>query len=62
MQIKELQQMLLEEYTVKNLNNISLTLINLYKAGNYATLQKIDTQIDMQAPEVNKKAPENQWL
>ena len=41
MQIIELQQMLLEAYTVKNLNNISLTLINLYKAGNYATLQKI---------------------
>jgi len=41
MQIKELQQMLMEAYTVKNLNNISLTLINLYKAGNYVTLQKI---------------------
>ncbi len=41
MKIKELQQMLLEAYTVKNLNNISLTLINLYKASNYATLQKI---------------------
>ena len=41
MQIKELQQMLLEAYTLKNLNNISLTLINLYKARNYATLQKI---------------------
>ena len=33
--------MLLEAYTLKNLNNISLTLINLYKARNYATLQKI---------------------
>jgi len=31
----------LEAYTLKNLNNISLTLINLYKARNYATLQKI---------------------
>lgn len=41
MQIKELQQMLLEAYTVKNLNNISLTLINLYKAGSFSTLQRI---------------------
>lgn len=33
--------MLLEAYSSKNLNNISLTLINLYKSGNYSTLQKI---------------------
>jgi Leucine-rich repeat (LRR) protein len=33
--------MLSEAYSIKNLNIISLTLINLYKSGNYATLQKI---------------------
>lgn len=41
MEIKELQQMLLEAYTIKNLNNISLALINLYKTRKYTTLQKI---------------------
>jgi len=41
MQTKELQHKLLEAYSVKNLNNISLTLINLHKAGNFATLQRI---------------------
>lgn len=41
MTIKELQQKLLEAYSVKNLNNISLTLINLYKEQQYSTLQKI---------------------
>jgi Leucine-rich repeat (LRR) protein len=41
MQIGELQKMLLEAYTVKNLNIISLTLIRLYRAGNYGSLQKI---------------------
>jgi hypothetical protein len=41
MQIKELHHMLSEAYGIKNLNIISLTLINLYKSGNFATLQKI---------------------
>ena len=45
MEIISLQKMLLEAYTSKNLNNISLTLINLYKAGNYTTLQKISEVI-----------------
>lgn len=41
MEIKELQQMLQEAYTIRNLNNISLVLIELYKARKYTTLQKI---------------------
>jgi Leucine-rich repeat (LRR) protein len=41
MNISELQQMLKEAYTIKNLNNISLTLINLYKNQQYSILQKI---------------------
>jgi Leucine-rich repeat (LRR) protein len=41
MKIHELQRMLLEAYTVNNLNNISLTLINLYKNQQYSVLQKI---------------------
>jgi Leucine-rich repeat (LRR) protein len=41
MEIISLQKILLEAYTSKNLNSISLILINLYKAGNYVTLQKI---------------------
>jgi len=45
MQTKELQHKLQEAYSVKNLNNISLTLINLYRAGNFATLQKISELI-----------------
>lgn len=50
MQIKELQQMLIEAYTIKNLNNISLTLINLYKSDNYKTLQKISEMINEFVP------------
>lgn len=45
MQIKELQQKLQEAYSVRNLNNISLTLINLYRAGDYASLQRISELI-----------------
>jgi Leucine Rich repeats (2 copies) len=41
MKIKDLQQKLLEAYTLKNLNNISLTLINLYKNEQFSILQKI---------------------
>jgi hypothetical protein len=41
MTIKELQQKLQEAYTQRNLNNISLTLINLYKNQQYSILQKI---------------------
>jgi Leucine-rich repeat (LRR) protein len=41
MQIGELQKMLLEAYTVKNLNIISLTLIRLHRSGNFGSLQKI---------------------
>lgn len=41
MQIEELQKMLLEAYTIKNLNSISLTLIRLYRSGNFGSLQKI---------------------
>lgn len=33
--------MLLEAYTVKNLNIISLTLIRLHRSGNFGSLQKI---------------------
>jgi hypothetical protein len=39
--IKELHQKLQDAYTVKNLNNISLTLIDLYKNQHYSILQKI---------------------
>jgi Leucine-rich repeat (LRR) protein len=41
MTIKELNQKLIEAYTIKNLNNISLTLINLFKDQQYSVLQKI---------------------
>jgi hypothetical protein len=41
MTLSELHQKLLQAYTVKNLNNISLTLINLYKNQQYSILQKI---------------------
>jgi len=41
MKIKELQQKLQKAYSVKNLNNISLTLINLYKTRQYSILKKI---------------------
>jgi Leucine-rich repeat (LRR) protein len=41
MKIDELHKKLLEAYTVRNLNNISLTLINLYKNQQYSILQKI---------------------
>lgn len=39
--ITDLQQQLEEAYTVRNLNRISLTLINLYKNQQYSMLQKI---------------------
>jgi Leucine-rich repeat (LRR) protein len=41
MLITELKQKLEEAYTIRNLNNISLTLINLYKNQQYSILQKI---------------------
>lgn len=41
MTIKELHQKLLEAYTVNNLNNISLTLITLFRNRQYSVLQKI---------------------
>ena len=45
MQLKELQHKLQEAYSVRNLNNISLTLINLYRAGDYGLLQRISELI-----------------
>ena len=39
--ITDLQQQLEEAYTVRNLNRISLTLINLYKNQQFSMLQKI---------------------
>jgi len=41
MDISTLQQTLLEAYSVSNLNEISLILINLYKNEQYGILQKI---------------------
>jgi Leucine-rich repeat (LRR) protein len=41
MTIKELNQKLVEAYAVSNLNNISLTLINLFRDKQYSVLQKI---------------------
>ncbi len=41
MTIKELYQDLIEAYSVRNLNTISLTLINLFKSQQYTVLQKI---------------------
>jgi len=41
MTITELHQNLQEAYSPKNLNNISITLINLYQNQQYAILQKI---------------------
>ena len=41
MTITELNQKLTEAYTVSNLNNISLTLINLFRDQKYSVLQKI---------------------
>lgn len=41
MTIKELQHQLEEAYTIKNLNDISLTLINLYKSRQFSILQQI---------------------
>lgn len=45
MHTKELQHKLQEAYSVKNLNNISLTLINLYRAGDFSALQRISELI-----------------
>ncbi len=41
LKVKELQKQLLDAYSQKNLNNISLTLINLYKSKQFSKLQKI---------------------
>jgi len=45
MTITDLQKQLEAAYTIKNLNNISLTLINLYKNQQYAMLQKMGDMI-----------------
>jgi Leucine-rich repeat (LRR) protein len=45
MTIKELQNKLLEAYTVANLNRISLTLINLFKNQQFSVLQKISEML-----------------
>ncbi|MFO7656508.1 MAG: hypothetical protein R6W78_05525, partial [Bacteroidales bacterium] len=41
MDLKTLHNNLIEAYSAKNLNDISLTLINLYKSEQFETLQKI---------------------
>lgn len=41
MTIKELHSRLIEAYTISNLNRISLTLINLFRNGEFSILQKI---------------------
>ena len=41
MTITELNQKLIEAYYVSNLNNISFTLINLFRDQKYSVLQKI---------------------
>lgn len=41
MTIENLYQKLIDAYTIRNLNNISLTLINLYKDKQFSILQKI---------------------
>jgi hypothetical protein len=45
MTIKELRHQLEEAYTIRNMNNISLTLINLYRNQQYSILQKIGEMI-----------------
>lgn len=56
MDIKALQESLLEAFTVANLNKISLTLINLYKNQEYSCLQKIANIIeDFVTIEINDK-------
>jgi Leucine-rich repeat (LRR) protein len=45
MTIDELNRMLIEAYSIKNLNSISLTLLNLYKNKQYSVLQKISDLI-----------------
>lgn len=46
MTIKELQKELHQAYTAKNLNKISLRLINLYKSQQYSILRKIAEMIE----------------
>jgi hypothetical protein len=41
MTINELSRNLIEAYSVENLNKISLTLLNLFKCGEFSVLQKI---------------------
>ncbi|HPT43863.1 MAG TPA: hypothetical protein PLH52_08430, partial [Paludibacteraceae bacterium] len=41
MTITDLQKKLEEAYSIGNLNNISLTLINVYKNEQFSILQKI---------------------
>jgi Leucine-rich repeat (LRR) protein len=41
MTTEELKRQLEEAYTIRNMNNISLTLINLYRNQQYSILQKI---------------------
>lgn len=46
MNIKDLNRLLIEAYSKKNLDNISVVLINLYKSKQYSVLQKISEIID----------------
>lgn len=41
MTAEDLHRKLIEAYTIENLNNISLTLINLFRNGQFSVLQKI---------------------
>jgi hypothetical protein len=41
MEIQKLREILLEAYATNNLNNITLTLLNLYKTQQYKVLQKV---------------------
>lgn len=46
MNINDLENSLLDVYTIENLNKISVTLINLYKNKQYSILQKIGELIN----------------
>lgn len=54
--IEELRLKLLEAYSTKNMNNISLTLINLYKNERFGTLRSIAELIsDFVSIEINEE-------
>lgn len=56
MTIKELHSRLIEAYSVKNLNNLALVLINLYKNEQFSKLQKIaDIIADFIVIEIDSK-------